>query len=174
MDLTSISAHELEEIVTDIGADRASLFLQREDSRHRPELAARLFDVQPGCDLTDVVMQDDSKRQLHLPLTRGVIGYVARTKRLIVVNEPAASRHFEPDVDRQTGFRTESLMAAPLIDANDRLIGVVEVLNKLGANEERASNVVRTGPRAEFDTSDREKFASCTRKRVIRARIGIG
>src|SRR5207302_6769862 len=49
------------------------------------------------------------------------------------VNAPDAYQHpwFNPEVDRATGYRTRSLLCMPVRDATGRLMGVVEVLNKL-------------------------------------------
>ena len=45
------------------------------------------------------------------------------------MNNAAADDRFYPGMDREIHYRTQSLLAAPLI-GGDRVLGVVEVLNK--------------------------------------------
>lgn len=60
---------------------------------------------------------------------RGLIGAVMRTKQPQVANDTRIDRSWQGEVTRQTGFRSNSIVAVPLL-AKDRIIGVLEVLNK--------------------------------------------
>jgi len=69
--------------------------------------------------------------EIRIPLDRGIAGHVARTRQLANVPDPAADPRWNPDVDRATGYRTTSILAAPLLSPHTgNLIGVISLLNK--------------------------------------------
>lgn len=69
--------------------------------------------------------------EIRTTLNRGISGDVARTRRLANVPDPAADPRWNPDVDRATGYRTTSILAAPLLAPhNGALLGVLTLLNK--------------------------------------------
>ena len=49
-----------------------------------------------------------------------------------VINIPDAyeSPHFNPDVDRKSGYRTKSVLAVPVTNDSGDVIGAVQVINK--------------------------------------------
>jgi phosphoserine phosphatase len=67
---------------------------------------------------------------LRVSAGSGLVGTVARTRRMINVPDAYADARFNPEVDRRTGFRTRSILTAPLTDHDDGLVGVLQVLNK--------------------------------------------
>ncbi len=67
---------------------------------------------------------------LRLRLGEGIAGWVALQGERVMVRNAREDPRFTPDVDAQTGFHTVSLMAVPLW-SRDRVIGVLEVVNKL-------------------------------------------
>ncbi|MCA0452543.1 MAG: GAF domain-containing protein [Chloroflexi bacterium] len=72
----------------------------------------------------------DILQGLRVPVGEGVAGYVAReAKSQLVGDAELEPRHYK-GVDEQTGLSTHALIAVPLINA-DRVIGVLEVVNKL-------------------------------------------
>jgi Nif-specific regulatory protein len=70
-------------------------------------------------------------RTLTVPVDKGVAGACVRTGKPKVVNDTSQDKEFYPQIDRQTGFSTRSIIAAPLI-ISGKTIGVIEVLNKKG------------------------------------------
>jgi HD-GYP domain-containing protein (c-di-GMP phosphodiesterase class II) len=69
-------------------------------------------------------------RQVKLNSQYGIAGQVARTGKPLIVNDVTRSENFHKMIDNTTGFSTKSLICAPLI-VNHRILGVIEVLNKL-------------------------------------------
>ncbi len=67
---------------------------------------------------------------LRLRLGEGIAGWVALQGERVMVRNAREDPRFTPEVDAQTGFHTVSLMAVPLW-SRDRVIGVLEVVNKL-------------------------------------------
>jgi phosphoserine phosphatase len=84
--------------------------------------------------------------ELRLPADRGIVGECARTRSVINVPDCYADPRFNPDIDRQTGYRTRCLMAVPLVGHDDSLEGVLQVLNKkdgiFEAEDERIAKVL--------------------------------
>lgn len=65
----------------------------------------------------------------RLPAGRGIAGWVAQNRRGTVVNNVPADERFYPELDVELDYRTTSMLAAPLHGGN-RLLGVIEVVNK--------------------------------------------
>ncbi len=62
----------------------------------------------------------------------GIVGACAHDRRIINVPDCYADGRFNPEVDRASGYRTRCMLALPLIDHKDVLVGVMQVLNKEG------------------------------------------
>ena len=67
---------------------------------------------------------------IHLPLSRGVVGYVARTGRSVTLRDAYNDPRFDRSVDQQTGYRTKSILCMAVRDSESRVIGVLQALNK--------------------------------------------
>ena len=69
--------------------------------------------------------------EVRLKMGEGIAGWVARTGESVIVPDTARDPRFTSKVDRITGFKTRSLIALPIRNKG-RLIGVLELVNKLG------------------------------------------
>ncbi len=67
-------------------------------------------------------------KEVRLRSGQGIAGLVAKERRPIMVNDVQHDPRFYSDIDTLTGFKTRSILAAPLLDG-ERLVGVIEVLN---------------------------------------------
>lgn len=65
----------------------------------------------------------------RIPKGKGVASWVAENRRATIVNNVAADERFFDGMDQEIEYKTQSLLAAPLIGGG-RVIGVVEVINK--------------------------------------------
>ncbi len=65
---------------------------------------------------------------------QGVAGWVAEAGRPVLLADAYADPRFNSDVDRQTGYRTRSMLCVPLV-YRERVIGVVQCINKAGGGE---------------------------------------
>lgn len=99
-----------------VAAERSSLFL---------------YDPEPD-ELYSVVARGLEAAPLRMAAGTGLAGYVARTRAVVNVRDAYADPRFDPTVDRQTRFSTRSVLAMPIVGTDDRLLGVVQVLNKRG------------------------------------------
>lgn len=108
-----------------VAADKATLFLI---DKEKNEL---LFHI-PG---------DESLKEVRLPLNRkSIAGYVAMTNdplRIADVYElPESTPYkFNKDIDKQTGYRTTSMLTLPMIDHKSETIGVIQLINKTVNNK---------------------------------------
>lgn len=71
--------------------------------------------------------------EIELTLGSGVAGDVARTMRIANVPSAYDDPRFDPQFDRRTGYKTRSILAAPIISSTGQLLGVVQSLNKTTA-----------------------------------------
>jgi len=71
-------------------------------------------------------------RTIRLPVGKGIVGHVAERKRTLNIADAYQDDRFNPEVDRETGFRTRSILCVPMLNQKNECIGVIEVLNKEG------------------------------------------
>jgi len=104
------------EVVDEMSADRSSIFLL---DRERDELWSR-------------VALGLGSQVIRFPADRGIAGHVAATGTVLNVRDPYADPRFNQNIDRQTGYRTKSILCGPLRGGDGRTLGVLQVLNKRG------------------------------------------
>src|SRR3954447_16968502 len=97
-----------------LDAERATLFLY--DSE-RDELWSKI------ADRLEI-------KEIRLAMGQGIAGDVARTRAVENIADVYADSRFNRAFDRQTGYRTRSILSMPLIGTRDELVGVIQVLNK--------------------------------------------
>ena len=95
-------------------AERATLFL---------------YD-KPRNELWSKTTQKLEINEIRVALGVGVAGTVAKTRALINTGDAYADPRFDSTFDKQTGYRTRSILCLPLIGNGDSLVGVIQVLNK--------------------------------------------
>ncbi len=95
-------------------ADRSSLFLYDEA---RNELWSK---IAQGLEL----------KEIRFPVGVGIAGDVAKTRQVANIPDAHLDPRFNPDFDRQTNYRTRSVLCLPLINTEDKLVGVIQTLNK--------------------------------------------
>jgi signal transduction histidine kinase/putative methionine-R-sulfoxide reductase with GAF domain len=115
-DLLELILSKLTDLVE---ADRATLYLLDEGKK---ELVSRL-------------VVGDQVRSIRMKLGHGIPGIVAQTGKSIRIRDAYADPKFERDWDLLTGYRTKSMLVAPLKNHLGRTIGVIQVLNKRSGQE---------------------------------------
>ncbi len=66
------------------------------------------------------------------PLDKGIAGYVVMTGQPIATSHVTQDARFDREFAESTGYVPESILATPLL-SGDRIIGVMEVLDKINA-----------------------------------------
>ena len=97
-----------------MNAERATLFL---------------IDDTTG-ELWSKVAEGSEIREIRIPGDRGVAGWVARKLKLVNIKDAYQDDRFNQDIDRQTGYRTRTILCGPIINYQNKLLGVVQVINK--------------------------------------------
>ncbi|TMA17849.1 MAG: GAF domain-containing protein [Deltaproteobacteria bacterium] len=114
-----------------LSAERSTLYLV---DRRRGEIWSK-------------VLQGDGLREIRLPLGEGVAGDVVATGELANIPDAYLDRRFHPEFDKQSGFRTRSILCAPVTGKPGEVLGAVQVLNRsdgqpFDADDERAMMAV--------------------------------
>jgi putative ABC transport system ATP-binding protein len=112
-----------------IHADRCTIFLV---DHARGELRSRIATGAEGKPLT-----------IRISMQTGIAGLVARTGQTANIPDPYSHPDFNPGVDRETGYRTRSILCIPIMDRKKNLFAVAQLINKLdapgfGAADEKA------------------------------------
>ena len=71
----------------------------------------------------------DKLEGLTVPPGRGIAGQAVQRKEPMIVPDVRESPYFYPVIDELTGFRTNSVLAVPML-YEDEVVGVIEVINK--------------------------------------------
>jgi phosphoserine phosphatase RsbU/P len=66
-----------------------------------------------------------------LPIA-GITGRAIEARRTVSVVDAAAEADFDPQIDQREDAPTRALMAQPIIASDGRLVGVMQVINKIG------------------------------------------
>lgn len=67
----------------------------------------------------------------RLPRGQGIAGWAAEHRQPEIVRDVRRDTRFYPGVDEAMGFHTRSLVAVPVYLDDGRVLGVIEVLNKV-------------------------------------------
>ncbi|MFN2385835.1 MAG: protein kinase, partial [Thermoanaerobaculia bacterium] len=81
-------------------------------------------------ELVSQILEGGSVRPIRLPIGKGIAGTVARSGQVINVEDPYKDSRFDSGVDQSSGFRTTSILAAPMRTPGGEIVGVVQLLNK--------------------------------------------
>ncbi len=106
----------LSKLVTTINAERGTIYLTDEE---RGELWSRVLLQEAG-----------PLSEIRLKIGEGIAGHVAATGTVLNIPDAYADRRFNPQFDRTSGFHTRSILTAPMINPQQKVIGVVQLLNK--------------------------------------------
>ena len=78
-----------------------------------------------------MAVQGSSRLEVGIPVGRGVAGKVASLNRPLNLKDAYKHPDFDPKIDKLTGYKTRSMLCVPLRNPNQKVIGVVQVLNKI-------------------------------------------
>jgi response regulator RpfG family c-di-GMP phosphodiesterase len=104
-----------------------------------------------------------------------IAGYVATSGKPLRIDDvyaldPSLPYHFKGDVDRSTGYRTRSMLVAPLRDARDEVVGVLQLMNSRGRGKVQPAQAVFT----KADEAAVELFAGMASLALERAKLVRG
>ena len=119
---------------TVVDADRTTIY---QIDRQRGEIFSR------------VALGLEGSQEIRLPITRGVIGFVARTGRTLRLRDAYNDPRFDQSIDERTGYRTRSILCVPVADARGAVIGAIQAINKHSGifTEADEAQLMALGPR---------------------------
>ncbi|XP_062927253.1 cone cGMP-specific 3',5'-cyclic phosphodiesterase subunit alpha' [Mobula hypostoma] len=118
----------LQRMVTLVNADKGSMFIYR--SRNGiAELATKLFNVTRDSSFESNLVAPEA--EIVFPLDMGVVGWTAHTKRVQNIADVKKDIHFSAFADKQTGYTTLNILAAPLVQGKE-VLAVLMLVNKIG------------------------------------------
>ncbi len=69
--------------------------------------------------------------RITIPTRQGIAGYVATHAEPLIINDPYNDGRFDKDVDKRTGYKTQSILALPIQDSHGKTVGVYQAINKI-------------------------------------------
>lgn len=117
-DLDHLLRRIVDELVETINADRGTLYLV---DGERGQLVSRVLHADTG-----------ALEEIRLRIGEGIAGWVAETGRVLNIPDARGDARFNPQFDEMSGYRSETILAAPMRDQQRQIIGVVQLINKRG------------------------------------------
>jgi signal transduction histidine kinase/putative methionine-R-sulfoxide reductase with GAF domain len=152
LDLDGLLELILEKITEALEADRTTLYLLDEAND----------------ELVSQIAQGSEVRAIRLKIGHGIAGQVARTGKPLHVQDAYLDPRFSPEWDLLSGYRTRSILAAPMKNHLGRTIGVVQVLNKTRGEftEDDADILAALATQAAVSIDNSRLFMSVTQKNI--------
>jgi signal transduction histidine kinase len=116
LDLDQLLGLIMEKVTILMEADRSTLYLLSDD---RKELWSR-------------VVQGGEMLEIRLKVGEGIAGWVAASGETVNIPDAYIDKRFQPAVDLRSGYRTRSILCAPMRNSLGSIVGVAQVLNKAG------------------------------------------
>lgn len=102
-----------------IGADRCSVFIY---NSVKDELWTTMA---------------DGIEKIIIPSDKGIVGHTLEVKKPLLVHDAESDPLFLSAIDKNSGYKTNNLVTAPVFNSEREVIGVLQLLNKeTGFNED--------------------------------------
>jgi signal transduction histidine kinase/putative methionine-R-sulfoxide reductase with GAF domain len=152
LDLDQLLELILDRITKALEAHRATLYLLDEAN---DELVSR-------------IAQGQDVRSIRLKIGHGIAGHVARTGKPLHIRDAYKDPRFSPEWDMISGYRTKSILAAPMKNHLGRTIGVAQVLNKKRGDftDDDADILAALATQAAVSIDNSRLFMSVTQKNI--------
>ncbi|KAF7705139.1 cone cGMP-specific 3',5'-cyclic phosphodiesterase subunit alpha' [Silurus meridionalis] len=121
----------LQRICMLVNADRCSYFICRARNGI-PELATCLFDITSTSKYESNLVNPSS--EIVFPTDIGIVGQIATNKKGVNIPDVKQNPRFSDFVDKQTGYTTKNMIAAPIMCGKD-LLGIIMAINKVDETE---------------------------------------
>ncbi|OGI20340.1 MAG: hypothetical protein A2287_04330 [Candidatus Melainabacteria bacterium RIFOXYA12_FULL_32_12] len=105
-----------EETKATLNADRCTVFLLDRETN----------------ELWSKVALGMGQQEIRFPAHMGLAGHVATTGKTINIKDAYNDDRFNKEIDKKTGYTTKTILCMPMRNLNQEIVGVFQVLNKLG------------------------------------------
>jgi len=108
----------IDKLVSTVNAERGTLYLLDDNQN----------------ELWSVILQEDSGSlsEIRLKVGEGIAGHVAATGDTLNIPNAYEDARFNPSFDQASGYHTRSILTTPMLNPQQKIIGVVQLLNKHG------------------------------------------
>ncbi|OHT01185.1 3'5'-cyclic nucleotide phosphodiesterase family protein [Tritrichomonas foetus] len=118
--LSQLDSNKLYEMILEKGrsltsSDRCSLFLLDESK----ESLASFY-------------QTGLNKPIVIPVSNGIAGRTLKEKKVYNIPDAYECEYFNSNTDRETGYRTKSILSVPIYSTRGEVIGVTQMINKKG------------------------------------------
>ncbi len=113
LNLTKLLQKIIVQVKNLLQADRCTIFLHDEEKN---ELWSR---VATGLN-----------EEIRFPSNLGIAGHVFQTNEIINIPDAYKDSRFNQEIDKETGYKTTSMLTLPICNNREEVIGVFQVLNK--------------------------------------------
>lgn len=103
-----------EEIKKVLDADRCTVFLM---DKEKNELISK-------------IALGMGTQELRFPADKGLAGYVAQSGEVINIRDAYSDSRFNQEIDKETGYKTKTILCMPIWNMKHEILGVFQVLNK--------------------------------------------
>lgn len=103
-----------EEIKKVLDADRCSVFLLDKATN----------------ELVSKIALGMGTQEIRFSANTGLAGYVAQSGEIINIKDAYADSRFNQDIDKETGYKTQTILCMPIWNMKHEILGVFQVLNK--------------------------------------------
>lgn len=69
-------------------------------------------------------------QEIRFPVSVGLAGYVARCGEVVNIKDAYSDSRFNQEIDKETGYKTESILCMPIWNMKHEILGVFQILNK--------------------------------------------
>ncbi len=97
-----------------LDADRSTLFLLDHNTQ----------------ELYSTIAEGMGGKEIRFPVGMGIAGSVAETRETVLIPDAYSDPRFNPEVDRKTGYQTRNILCMSMCNIENKVIGVIQVLNK--------------------------------------------
>ncbi|MFQ5686858.1 MAG: ATP-binding protein [Candidatus Scalindua sp.] len=78
-----------------------------------------------------IILKGEMK-EIRLPLSRGLAGYVAKTSESVNLEDAYQSPLFDSHIDKVLNYKTKTVLCTPVKQKDNKVIGVLQAVNKKG------------------------------------------
>ena len=69
-------------------------------------------------------------RSIKIPIGKGIVGHTATTGEIVNLEDAYMDPRFDQTVDKETGYRTRTILTVPIYNNRGEIAGVTEMINK--------------------------------------------
>ncbi|KAJ0408519.1 hypothetical protein P43SY_006449 [Pythium insidiosum] len=85
-----------------------------------------------------ILKVSEGASDLVVPFGKGIAGTVAATGKAVNIADAYSDPNFDSQYDKQTGYKTRSILCAPVHNGDNRIVAVIQVLNKATTEKEQS------------------------------------